>query len=91
MAPHLRAVGAGALRDNAYKHLLNLDALDQLDLLTRAVRAFAARTGRLPRTLGELPGINGRPPLDPAGTPFRYDARTGKVDIDPASGAWKPT
>jgi hypothetical protein len=81
----------GALRENAAHHLANLDALDGADVVQKAVDAFQQRHGRFPSSLTELPGLGGRIPADPSGTPFRYDARNGRVEIDPKSQVWSPS
>ncbi len=72
-------------RNEAGRRLLQLDAMDQLDVLQEAVSAFQQRVGRLPsgwddlRGAGYLQGI----PVDPTGTPYRLES--GMVGLDPAS------
>jgi tetratricopeptide (TPR) repeat protein len=71
------------LRDLARVRLLQLDALDQLDTLNRAVGAYQERTGSRPeswRSLVAARVLTGVP-LDPAGVPYRYDPRTGVVEL----------
>jgi hypothetical protein len=73
----------GALKENAKVHIQALDALDAVDKLNERVAAFHARTGRLPRDLGELvaAGLARGPLVDPARIPFEYDPLTGNVEV----------
>lgn len=82
----------GIMRDNALVQLLVLDALDQADLLTALVRKFSERLGRRPESLDELrrAGFLKRPPLDPTGVPFDYDAQMGTVRVSSRSRLWRP-
>jgi hypothetical protein len=67
--------------------LNQLDAMDGIDFMERLVQQYRARTGVLPATwtdmirAGFLRGV----PADPAGTPLRLDASTGRVSLDPKS------
>ena len=89
------------LRNNAQLRLTQLDALDQIDQLERFVAEMARRTGAMPASWGALvragwlPGV----PVDPAGTPYVLDPRTGRVTVSTESklhplptepGAWIP-
>lgn len=81
----------GLLKANAREHLQVLDALDQADRLSVAVREFATRVGRLPATLDELRS-RGRaldPLVDASGTPFAYDPATGAVIVSRQSPLWR--
>ena len=62
-------------RSNARTHLQQLDALDQRDQLTVAVREYERRSGRSPGGWDELvaAGLLPGQPLDPAGVPFVLD------------------
>ncbi len=64
-------------RQNAATHLLQLDALDQIDRLAGIAREFGRRYGRPPRTWRELTaaGLLHGVPRDPTGTPFRLNER----------------
>ena len=64
------------VRANAATHLLQLDALDELDHLALLTKEFERRSGRAPAAWAELAaaGLLDRAPLDPTGTPFRLDA-----------------
>ena len=89
------------LRNNAQLRLAQLDALDQIDRLEKMVAEWSRRTGAPPaswQTLVQAGWLNGEP-LDPAGTPYVLDPRTGRVDVLPDSklyplptepGAWIP-
>jgi hypothetical protein len=75
------------LRRNAETRLLQLDALDEIDALEAAVRAFEGRLGRYPGSWEELvvAHLVGRVPVDPAGAPYVLDPRTGTVSVSDAS------
>lgn len=88
----IHAESAGPLQENARVHLMILDALDARDRLRAAVAELERRTGVRPRALSELSalGLPARPPEDPTGVPFVYDAGTGVVSISPDSRLWRP-
>jgi tetratricopeptide (TPR) repeat protein len=71
------------LQKTAQLRLLQLDAMDQIDMLERVVNEFARVTGKLPASweqvagLGLLRGI----PLDPTGTPYTLDFAKGDVNV----------
>lgn len=75
------------MRETAQLRLLQLDALDHIDTLERAVKEFARVTGTMPASweqliaAGRLRGI----PLDPVGTPYVLHAATGDVGVAPSS------
>jgi hypothetical protein len=77
------------LRESARRHLMNLDALDQVDAVRAVVDRFHEHEKRYPTSLHELEarGLLARPPIDPAGKALRYDAETGEVSLDPKSNA----
>jgi hypothetical protein len=81
----------GQMKENARRHLLDLDALDQLDAIHAAVDRYRQAYGIPPPGLEALSAIGFRAPLtDPAGTPFRYDPQKGRASVDPASKAYVP-
>jgi hypothetical protein len=71
------------LRNEASRRLIQLRALDEIDQLTAAARAFRDRTGQPPLSwevlvrAGLLPGI----PLDPSGHQYVLKPLTGVVDV----------
>jgi hypothetical protein len=73
-------------RNHAQRALAQLDALDQIDILSPFVDRFARENGAPPRDwqvligAGMLRGV----PVDPAGVPYRIQP-DGTVDLDPAS------
>jgi hypothetical protein len=73
-------------RNHAHKALAQLDALDQIDVLSPYVERFTRETGAPPgdwqalNRVGLLRGI----PVDPAGVPYRIHP-DGRVDVDAAS------
>jgi tetratricopeptide (TPR) repeat protein len=77
------------VRKEAERRLIQLQALDMIDGLQRALDDYARRTGTKPdwRTLvgsGLLRGI----PVDPTGTPF--DLIDGRVQLSKSSPLWPP-
>jgi hypothetical protein len=81
----------GQLKDNANVHLAQLRSLDAVDALNAAAAEFARRAGRPPSSLEELrrSGFSSAPAVDAAGTPFEYNATTGKVSLSPRSPLWR--
>jgi hypothetical protein len=79
------------IKVNAREHLRILDALDQADRLTEAVRLFERQTGRRPGRLEELVGPGLRPAdlIDANGNPFAYDPVKGIVTVSRKSGLWR--
>ena len=77
----------GVVRGNALVNLQVLQALEQADRLSRLVEEFSRRHQRHPRSLDELraSGLLHGPAVDPSGTPFVYDAETGRVRVSPQS------
>lgn len=83
--------GVGAIRDNAWFHLQQLDALDTSDGLSALARRFAERAGRPPASPAELvaAGLALRIPPDPTGVPFDYDSQAGRFSIARDSKLWR--
>jgi hypothetical protein len=81
----------GSIRANAELNLLHIDALDGRDNLQAEISAFRNRTGRLPRSLAELPPVAARklPVKDPTGVVFEYDEASGTVSISKQSSLWR--
>jgi tetratricopeptide (TPR) repeat protein len=78
------------MRRMAQLRLAQLDALDQIDVLTRIVDAYVKRSGRRPESWDRLAAegaVRGLP-LDPSGTPYTLDAETGRVGIAEDSELW---
>jgi tetratricopeptide (TPR) repeat protein len=71
------------MRQTAQLRLAQLDALDHIDTLERAVREFERLAGKLPASWQQLtaarlvPGI----PVDPTGVPYVLDSTTGEVGV----------
>ena len=82
-----RDTEADWLRDQATFRLTQLDAMDGIDLIERVVQQYRARTGTLPTSWAEMirAGFLRGVPADPSGKPFRLDASSGKVTLDPSS------
>lgn len=87
MLQELRASQEAYIRQAAERALLQVDALDAVDLLDRAVSAFAGARQRYPSgwsdlvQAGLIPGI----PVDAARVPFVYDPVTHAVSLSPES------
>jgi hypothetical protein len=77
----------GYIQQAARRSLMQLDALDGIEVLRGRVAAFQQKTGHEPSgwadlvQSGQLPGV----PLDPTGVPFDYDATSHAVVISPQS------
>lgn len=87
----LRNSDVAYIRNNAAYRLQQLDAMDSIDRLTQAIRAFEARNGRQPRSWQELAEANGWPSaavLDPTGVPFVVNPATGRLDVARESTLW---
>jgi len=71
-------------RENAAMHLMQLDALDQLDALRRVAAVFEERAGRYPQSWAELisEGLLRTAPVDPTGAPYVLDG--AKRDVGPS-------
>jgi tetratricopeptide (TPR) repeat protein len=82
----------GVVRANALVSLQVLDALGQAEKLTGLVEEFTRWTGRRPRFLEELraSGLLSGPAVDSSGTPFVYDAQSGRVRVSPRSTLYRP-
>ncbi len=83
----LRDSPDGYIRRAAERTLEQLTALDEIDAWQARVEQFNLAHGRYPSGWSEMirektiPGI----PVDPHGTPFFYDAVTGRVTLSPES------
>jgi hypothetical protein len=75
------------LRTDAERRLLQLQALDVIDMLQRAVDDYARQTGTVPDWQALVRGrvVRGMP-LDPAGTPFELTG--GRVQLSRSSPLW---
>ena len=78
------------LRGMAQLRLAQLDALDQIDILTQRVNEFSRRTGQRAQSWEQLAaaGAVGGLPLDPSGRPYTLDAQTGRVGVARDSDLW---
>jgi hypothetical protein len=77
------------VRREAQRRLIQLQALDMIDGLQRALDDYARRTGTKPdwRTLVGSRLLQGIP-VDPTGTPF--DLIDGRVQLSKSSPLWPP-
>jgi len=75
------------IRRAALRTLAQLDALDRIDLVEQDVARFRAMTGRDPAGWAEMirAGVIPSVPVDPANTPFVYDAVTRRVTLSTES------
>jgi hypothetical protein len=72
-------------KENARNHLISLQVDEERWSLEFLVRRFRRLRGRPPASLAELStaGLLTRPPVDPSGVPYGYDAATGAVRLAP--------
>jgi len=70
-------------RDNATIHLKQLDALDEMDLLSKVIGTFHQRAGRYPLGWQELvdTGFLEKIPVDPTGTAYVLNPETHAVEL----------
>jgi len=78
------------LKSTAKHRLMQIDAMDMVDELNRAVQRFTVREGHPPR---DFPEVIARErlrgwPVDSTGVPFEFDARTGRLDVARKSTLW---
>jgi tetratricopeptide (TPR) repeat protein len=78
------------LRRTAQIRLDQLDALDQIDMLTRMVTDFTKRTGQRAQSWEQLTaaGVVDGLPLDPSGTPYTINPETGEIGVAEDSELW---
>jgi tetratricopeptide (TPR) repeat protein len=71
------------VRKSAQLRLAQLDALDQIEALSRVRDEFTQRRGRRPKTWEDLikAGLLRGVPTDAAGTPFSIDAVSGEINV----------
>jgi tetratricopeptide (TPR) repeat protein len=83
----LQTSESGWLRENAEHRLSQLDALDQIDQLRRAVDEYQRRRGTLPETWSDLIAARLMPgmPVDPSGAAYVLDPDTGQITLGPES------
>jgi hypothetical protein len=83
----LASDNAQYLKELAVKRLMQLDAVDQLDALNRALVDYERRTGTRAESWQALvrAGVLRGVPLDPAGASYRYDAARGVAELDTRS------
>jgi hypothetical protein len=87
MWQQMRQTDDAWMRQTAQLRLAQLDALDQIDSLRRAVGEFTRRTGHTPQSWEQLAaaGLVPGAPIDPTGTPYVLDSSTGEVGAAPWS------
>ena len=64
-------------------HLLQLDALDQIDVLQSIVETYRERTGSFPKSWDALieAGLLNKAPVNPSGSPYILNIMTEKVEL----------
>jgi hypothetical protein len=73
------------IRENARNHLLSFQVALDLWTLEALIENYQTKTGSLPQNLRELLRGKSREysTIDPLGTPYQYDPKTGKVSLSP--------
>ena len=71
------------LQRDARRRLQQLDAMDQIDELNVRLKQFIERHDQPPAEWRQL-GLP-RAPFDPTGKPYRFNPKTGLIDLDPES------
>jgi hypothetical protein len=71
------------VRKSGQLRLMQLDALDQIDELSRARDEFTRRRGHLPESWEDLmkAGLLRGVPLDPSGAPYTINFGTGEINV----------
>jgi hypothetical protein len=71
------------ISNDAVYRLQQLDAMDQIDDLNARIQRFIDREGKRPADWRQV----GVPvaPVDPSGTPYRINPKTGLIDLGPGS------
>ena len=74
-------------RENAAIHLMQLDALDQIEVLETVLDKYSEATGNNAMSFNELveAGYLKRIPTDPTGVPYQLEGEQRKVGIFPGS------
>ena len=87
-----------AVKDMVAKQIIRLDSLDERDLISKALREYAAANGRCASSWREvssrlrsrgLRSDSDGAPLDPTGTPYRLTKNGCEVDLDEKSAVPK--
>jgi tetratricopeptide (TPR) repeat protein len=87
-----------AVKDMVAKQIMRLDSLDERDLISRALREYAAASGRCSSSWREVASTlrarglrsdSAGAPLDPTGTPYRLTKNGCEVDLDERSAVPK--
>lgn len=82
----------GQVKEMAYKHLMQLESLDQRDALLKLFATYKTRTGKCPDSWREfepafravrIPVDQSGAPLDPSGAPYILKPGTCEVELDP--------
>jgi tetratricopeptide (TPR) repeat protein len=78
-----RETNRADVRKNAQDHLLSFQVARDLAVLESLLGRFRAKTGSFPQSLQELPLVQSRQyaAVDPLGTPYEYDPKTGIVGL----------
>lgn len=71
------------IKKDAVWRLRQLDAMDQIDDLNARIKAFIDREGKRPTDWRQV-GV-ATAPVDPTGTPYRINQKTGLIDLGPGS------
>ena len=87
-----------AVKDMVAKQIARLDSLDEVDLISKALREYAAASGRCASSWREVASTlrarglrsdSSGAPLDPTGTPYRLTKNGCEVELDEKSAVPK--
>ncbi len=75
------------IKENARNHLVSIQVAEEIWTLEFLIEMFHAKTQSLPRSLNDLvdAGFLKDVPMDPLGTPYQYDPKTGGVELNTGS------
>ena len=79
------------IKQIAYQHMHDLKVMVDIEDLKKAIQQYQNQNGKFPINLEQLhaSGLISEIPLNPEGTPYAYDLRTGKVEYSQELNIYK--
>jgi tetratricopeptide (TPR) repeat protein len=73
------------VKENARNHLTSIQVYKELRILQTMIDGHRQKSGLFPASLRDLAAVQSSkiPIVDPSGTPYDYDAATGRVSLSP--------